>query len=114
MKNLWWLILLTAICCFPSIAGGSVWCTILGHAQDWPRCVGCTCCDDYCPKLEPCPHCVQCFECPDYCPKCQPCARCVDGFTCDDYCEKPFPKVRCPGVNLEGHPLCPCDGTVLW
>jgi len=114
MKELRWVVLLASIYGVGSPARGDVWCTLLGHAQDWPRCVGCMCCDDYCSKPAPCPRCVRCFECPDYCPKCQPCVRCVDGFTCDDYCAKPLPKVRCPGVDLEGHPLCPCDGAVLW
>ena len=75
---------------------GEFWNLISGHWKCWPRCVGCTTCDDYCGKPAPCPPKVCGFTCPDYCRKCAPQVEIQCGGVCDDYCAKPLPPVICP------------------
>lgn len=58
-----------------------------------PNCAGKMCCDDYCPKREPCVGVSLCFRCDDYCAKKVPCVRAPLCFGCDDYCKKCPPKV---------------------
>jgi hypothetical protein len=111
MRIAFWLTLLLGVCALAGTTHGNWWCRLFWPGQNWPHCVGESCCDDYCPKPLPCPRSAGCFECPDYCPKGPPCPRCMCDFTCDDYCPKPVPKVRCPGVNLECWPWRSCSST---
>lgn len=51
----------------------------------------CTCCDNYCPKPQPCVPCAPLGCCNDYCAKpypCPPCRLCYCGL--NDYCPKPY------------------------
>jgi hypothetical protein len=78
----------------------------------WPKCIQQTCCDDYCPKPEPCVPEVRCFGCDDYCPKCEPCTPPVQCFGCDDYTPKCEPVIRCgPTPNLKCVPTGPIFST---
>lgn len=60
-----------------------------------PDCIRKYCCDDYCPKKEPCVCAPLCFRCDDYCPKRLPCVCAPLSYRCDDYCPKCLPKVCC-------------------
>ena len=81
-----------------------------------PHCSQPACCDDYCPKCEPCVPQICRFGCDDYCPKCEPCVPQIRCFGCDDYCPKCPPKLICPPcsdlrcVPTSGRPPCtsPC------
>jgi hypothetical protein len=84
------------------------------HSCYWPQCIQQTCCDDYCPKPEPCVPKVSRFGCDDYRPKCEPCTPPVRCFGCDDYCPKCAPVIRCrPTPDLKCVPTGPlfsaCD-----
>jgi hypothetical protein len=65
----------------------------------WPACICKTCCDDYCPKPEPCVPQVRCFGCDDYTPKCEPCTPRIRNFGCDLYDRKCEPVFTCPPAS---------------
>ena len=92
-----------------STMAGDYWGNLCGIKACIPDCVKKWCCDDYCPKPEPCVRPVTCFTCPDYCPKPEPCVCPVTCFCCPDYCPKPLPCLSCcpptPGLTC-GWPRC--------
>ena len=101
------IVLTSSLCCSPAMAGdllrGLVGCGV-------PDCVGKWCCDDYCPKQEPCVCVPLNFCCDDYCQKQEPCVCVPLNFCCDDYCPKCPPRACSPSLceNLKCGPPRAC------
>jgi hypothetical protein len=96
-QKLTWMVLVSTVVCCSTARAGNPFHHLVGCSV--PDCVGKWCCDDYCPKKEPCVCAPLAFCCDDYCPKKEPCVCTPLNFCCDDYCRKCLPKVCFP-------PLC--------